>query len=40
VVSPVGEPGPAARRDPVALGLRRRHRLLNHLPATDAEGET
>jgi DNA-binding HxlR family transcriptional regulator len=32
VVSPVGEPGPTARHDPVALGLREPHRLLDPLP--------
>jgi hypothetical protein len=35
-VSPVGEPGPDARRDPVAIGLRRPHRLLNVLPAPES----
>jgi DNA-binding HxlR family transcriptional regulator len=32
VVSPLGEPGRTARQDPVALGLREPHRLLDPLP--------
>jgi hypothetical protein len=31
-VSPIGEPKQGARTDPVALGLRRKHRLLDFLP--------
>ena len=31
-VSPLGEPRQGARTDPVALGLRRKHRLLDSLP--------
>ena len=30
-VSPLGEPRQGARTDPVALGLRRKHRLLDSL---------
>jgi len=31
-VSPLGEPKQCPRTDPVALGLRRKHRLLDLLP--------
>ena len=31
-VAPLAEPKPGARTDPVALGLRRKHRLLDFLP--------
>ena len=31
-MTPLGEPKPGARTDPVALGLRRKHRLLDLLP--------
>jgi DNA-binding HxlR family transcriptional regulator len=32
VVTPAGQPGPNSRRDPVALGLMKPHRLLDGLP--------
>jgi DNA-binding HxlR family transcriptional regulator len=32
-MAPLGEPGPGARTDPVALGLQHQHRLLDFLPA-------
>ena len=31
-MAPLGEPGPEARTDPVALGLQHKHRLLDFLP--------
>ncbi|MFJ3762825.1 winged helix-turn-helix transcriptional regulator [Streptomyces sp. NPDC090080] len=39
-VHPVGVPGEGARTDPVAMGLRKPHRLLTPLPETDVAPET